>query len=85
MLCKNPDEKFILAYSDNPDGLLHKFGTTSQEAQNFIKDTELKINEMCEKLSEETIVIISADHGHKDIEKAYTILIKNEEDCFEEN
>ena len=29
---------------------------------------------MCEKLDEETIVIISADHGHKDIEKVYTIL-----------
>ena len=74
MLCKTPDEKFILAYSDNPDGLLHKFGTTSQEAQEFIQQTELKIKEMCKNLSEDTIVIISADHGHKDIENAYSIL-----------
>lgn len=74
MLCKNPDEKFILAYSDNPDGLLHKFGTTSNETQEFIQDTENKIKEMCDKLSKDTIVIISADHGHKDIEKAYSIL-----------
>ena len=74
MLCKNPDEKFILAYSDNPDGLLHKYGTTSKEVQEFIQQTENKIKDMCEKLDEETIVIISADHGHKDIEKAYTIL-----------
>lgn len=29
---------------------------------------------MCENLGEDTIVIISADHGHKNIEKAYTIL-----------
>ena len=74
MLCKNPDEKFILAYSDNPDGLLHKYGTASQEVANFVKETELKIKEMCEKLGEDTIVIISADHGHKEIEKAYSIL-----------
>ena len=74
MLCKNPDEKFILAYSDNPDALLHKFGTTSKEAQDFIQQTEIKIKEMCEKLDDDTIVIISADHGHKDIEKSYTIL-----------
>ena len=74
MLCKNPDEKFILAYSDNPDGLLHKLGTTSEETEEFIQQTELKIKEMCEKLSEDTIVIISADHGHKDIDKAYFIL-----------
>ena len=74
MLCQNPDEKFILAYSDNPDGLLHKFGTTSKEAKEFIEKTEIKIKEMCEKLGDDTIVIISADHGHKDIEKAYSIL-----------
>ena len=74
MLCENKDEKFILVYSDNPDGLLHKFGTTSREAEEFIEQTETKIKEMCEKLDDDTIIIISADHGHKDIDKAYSIL-----------
>ncbi len=74
MLCKNPEEKFIFAYSDNPDGLLHKFGTTSQEAKEFIISAEDKIANMCENLPEDTVLIISADHGHRDIEKAYTIL-----------
>lgn len=74
MLCKNPEEKFIFAYSDNPDGLLHKFGTTSQEAKEFITNAENKIANMCENLPEDTVLIISADHGHRDIEKAYTIL-----------
>lgn len=74
MLCKNPDEKFIMAYCDNPDGLLHKYGTDSKEVAEFLLDTESKIKEMCEKLKEDTIVIISADHGHKNIEKSYSIL-----------
>ena len=74
MLCQNPDKKFIMAYSDNPDGLLHKYGTRSQEAKEFILQTEEKIKQMCERLGEDTIVIISADHGHKDIDKAYSIL-----------
>lgn len=74
MLCKNEEEKFIFAYSDNPDGLLHKYGTTSQEAKEFIINTENKIQNMCKNLSEDSILIISADHGHKDIEKAYTLL-----------
>ncbi|MBQ2835383.1 MAG: alkaline phosphatase family protein [Clostridia bacterium] len=74
MLCANPDEKFILAYSDNPDGLLHKFGTISTDAKQFIEQTESKIKEMYGKLDDDTIVIISADHGHKDIDKAYSIL-----------
>lgn len=42
-LCKNPDKKFILAYSDNPDGILHKYGTDSEEAKNFVIKTEEKI------------------------------------------
>lgn len=74
MLCENPNEKFILAYCDNPDGLLHKFGTDSIEASTYIKETEKKIEKMCKNLGEDTIVIISADHGHKNIEKAYTLL-----------
>ena len=74
MLCSNPEEKFILAYCDNPDGLLHKYGANSEEAKTFIQETEVKIQQMAEKLGEDTLLIISADHGHKNIEKAYTIL-----------
>lgn len=73
-LCKLPDRKFILAYSDDPDGLLHKYGTTSEEVKNFVKETEEKIEEMCSCFDEETILIVSSDHGHKDIERSYTLL-----------
>lgn len=73
-ITKLPDRKFILAYSDNPDGLLHKYGTTSEEAKEFVIQAEEKIKEMCEKFDYDTILIISADHGHKDIEKSYTLL-----------
>ena len=72
-LCMIPDKKIILAYSDNPDGLLHKYGTTSVEVKEFIKNAEEKIQEMSQKLGDDTLLIISADHGHKDIEKAYTL------------
>ena len=41
---------------------------------NNIKETEDKIEEMTKNISEDTILIISADHGHKDIQKAYTLL-----------
>ena len=74
MLCQNSEEKFILAYCDNPDGLLHKYGTDSKEVKDFITKTEKQLQKMCEKLSEDTLVIISADHGHKNIEKSYTML-----------
>ena len=73
-LCKNPDRKFILAYSDNPDSLFHRYGTTSDEARDFVLDAEKRIQEMCERFDDDTLLIISADHGHKDIEKSYTLL-----------
>jgi hypothetical protein len=74
MLCEVPNEKFILAYCDNPDGILHKYGSSSNEAKEFIQNTENKIQELCSKLDDDTILIISADHGHKDIENVYTLL-----------
>ena len=72
-LCSINEEKFIMAYVDNPDSLLHKYGAYSEEAKDFIKDTENKMKELTTKL-EDTIIIISADHGHKDIGKVYSIL-----------
>ena len=73
-VCEMEGEKFILAYSDNPDGLLHKFGTDSEEVKEFILETEQKVKQLKEDLPEDTLIIISADHGHKNVDKAYTII-----------
>lgn len=67
-------EKFILAYCDNPDSILHKYGTDSKEAKKYILDAEEKVKKLSEEISEDTLIIVSADHGHKNIEKAYTLL-----------
>lgn len=69
-----PGEKFILAYCDNPDGLFHEYGTDSKEVKNFLLNAENKIKELKESLPEDTLIIISADHGHKNIDKNYTLL-----------
>ena len=73
MVCNGEGRKYIMAYSDNPDGLLHKYGCNSEEAKNMVLEAEKTIEEMCKELKD-TIVIICADHGHKDINKAYNIL-----------
>ena len=73
MLCNNPDEKFIMAYCDNPDSILHKYGTNSIEAKEFVLNTEKAIENMCKNLKD-TIIIISADHGHLNVENPHSIL-----------
>ena len=81
-ICKNNDRNFILAYSDNPDGLLHKYGCESNEAKEFVIDAENKIEDLYKKLQDSnTLLIVSADHGHKDIKNVYDIL--NMEDIQE--
>lgn len=82
VLCDNPDKKFILAYLDNPDGLLHKYGASSDEAKDFILEAEKKIEKLSNELTD-TLVIVSADHGHKDIGKVYSVLEHSDlRDCL---
>ncbi len=83
-ICNNNDENFILAYSDKPDTLLHKYGCNSIEVKDFVINAENEIEKLCNDLSKtNTLVIISADHGHKDIEKVYNVIdIEELQDCI---
>lgn len=83
-ICKNTDKNFILAYHDNPDSLLHQYGCQSKEVKKFLLETEKKIEELYYKLADtNTLLIISADHGHKNIEKVYDILhIEELQNCL---
>lgn len=83
-ICTNKDKNFILLYSDKPDTLLHKYGCTSNEAKEFILDAQSKIEQMIKELDgTDTLVLVSADHGHKDIEKVYNVLDLEEiQDCI---
>ena len=75
LICSgNKKETFTMAYCDNPDGLLHKYGCKSKEVKEMIKNAEKCIEKMRQELSDDTIIVLSADHGHKDINKAYTLL-----------
>jgi len=78
------EEKFIFAYLDNPDELLHKYGCNSIEVMDFIKNVESNIEKMLKDINNsDTLIIISADHGHNDIENTYRVLEDEEiQECL---
>lgn len=61
--CKKPGRKYIYAYNNQPDGLLHRYGTDSEIATEALKDMEKAIKSLSEEL-EDTLIIVTADHGH---------------------
>ena len=61
------DKQFIYSYLFEPDSTMHEFGVTSVESKKIIN----KINDEFEHLyknSNDTLFIITADHGQIDIE-----------------
>lgn len=83
-LCKNQENNFIFAYHDNPDSILHRHGCNSEEARQFIEQVEATIEKMCNDLEgTNSLVIISADHGHKEIKERYSVIdLKELQDCL---
>jgi len=51
-------------YFTEPDGLMHEFGTYSDKVTGVLKEMDLALREYVAKLDSDTLLIISADHGH---------------------
>lgn len=66
---QEPGEHFIYAYWDKVDTYLHKHGTQSEIVIEHLKEINQDVQEFIQKLDEDTIVIITADHGQIDIEE----------------
>ena len=64
-LCKEPGEKYIYAYWNEPDNTMHRTGTRSDETHEVITALEKQVEDFASRL-EDTLLIITADHGHMD-------------------
>ena len=62
-LSQTPNKKFIYSYYENPDSLLHEYGIENDLVINEFKNINNYIEYLCSKL-EDSVVIVTADHGH---------------------
>lgn len=67
--CRRPGRKYIYAYCNEPDETMHKKGRHSHEAGRILADLEKKVNDLAREL-EDTLLIITADHGMVDTRRA---------------
>ena len=76
-IVKVDEKKFVYCYFSEPDGTMHKYGTTSQEAKKLIENLN-KLTEDLASQSADTLIVITPDHGQTDI-KSYIPLYENKD------
>lgn len=62
----NPQIQYV--YYTEPDSIMHITGPYSKEAKEALVDINKKVEEYASKLPSDTLLIISADHGHTYVE-----------------
>ena len=65
-LCNQDGKKYIYGYDDNPDGIMHVFGSDSKNAIEAIKYRNYLVEELSKKVKD-TIIFVIADHGHTNV------------------
>lgn len=66
-------KSYVYGYWDEPDETIHEKGCKSNESKNLIETMDEKIKAWVKTLKPNTLVIITADHGHIDVEPIHLI------------
>ena len=66
MICISNQNTFTYVQWNSPDDVAHKDGVTGEKTAETIKSLNKQIETLCKGLTD-TLVIVSADHGMKDI------------------
>lgn len=62
--CNKEGKKYIYCYNQEPDTTLHAQGTENETVDALFKTISEKTEAMFNKLGDDTLVIVVADHGH---------------------
>lgn len=64
-LCSNGENNYIYVYWPEPDKCMHMTGCYSEESKKVLVEINDKVEALCKELKD-TLLIITADHGHID-------------------
>ncbi|WP_432649564.1 alkaline phosphatase family protein [Huintestinicola sp.] len=64
--CLEPNRNYIYAYWDEPDCTMHKSGVDGEEIKKLLMDMEKTTEQLAADL-DDTLLIVTADHGHINI------------------
>lgn len=64
--CLEPNQIYIYAYWDEPDCTMHKSGVDGEEIKKLLMDMEKTTEQLAADL-DDTLLIVTADHGHINI------------------
>ena len=80
--CNNKNKcNLVSAYWNEPDHTIHHNGVNSKETKEVLENIDKNIKELANKL-ENTLIIISADHGAVDVEEIYINEYQEIVDCL---
>lgn len=60
-------KKFIYAYYDEPDHSMHHYGSRSDQVKKLLSIMDSKLRRLYRRMNDKTLIIISADHGQRDV------------------
>jgi hypothetical protein len=66
-LCQAPERKLVFAYAPEPDTTMHRYGVGSVTAAKIIREINDRTADFASKTGDDTLLVITADHGQIDI------------------
>ena len=75
-ICKQPQKNYIYAYWSEFDTLTHAYGVASKEVSQHFKMLDAALEKfLTSKKAQDTLFILTADHGFVDIESECTVYL----------
>ena len=72
-VCNSKGKQFIYCYCEEPDHSMHHYGPSSQEVKELVNHINTEVENLA-KTTEDTLIIITSDHGQTDITQYFDII-----------